>query len=161
MLRKQFSAVAGVRGVSAAAMLVSGQRFASTRLYTKTHEWVDYDEGAKTAVVGLTEYAVKELKDITYIDLPAPGTKYEEGDDICSIESVKAVVALKSPCVGTLDTANAEFDDSAQLIRFKDGNAEKAENWIAKLKDCSLTAEGKAALMNKQQFDAFCDSEAH
>lgn len=133
---------------------------APVRYYTKTHEWLDLDEGAKTASLGLTDYSIKELNNLTFIDLPSPPASFAAGDDICSIESVKAVGHLKTPFAGKLASVNTEWEDSANLVRFNDGNAEKAENWIARLDNIEVTAEGKAELMNKAQFDAFVDAEA-
>ena len=43
--------------------------------YTKTHEWAKYDEGSNTVTIGITDFAVQQLGDIVFIELPAVGEK--------------------------------------------------------------------------------------
>ncbi len=132
--------------------------FASTKLYTKSHEWVIVDDAAKTATLGLANYAIKELNDITFIDLPSVGTKITQGEDVCSIESVKAVVTFKAPVSGELTQSNSTFEDVANLAKLKDGGAEvEGENWLFRVKDISYDS---SALMTAEEFDKFCQ-ESH
>ena len=57
--------------------------------YSKDHEWIDISGGVGT--VGITEYAVHQLGDITFVDLPGVGKGFKQFGVICSVESVKAV----------------------------------------------------------------------
>lgn len=125
----------------------------NTRLFTKSHEWVEFDDAAKTAVLGLSNHAIKELNDITFVDFPAVGTAIEQDAPICSIESVKAVVDFKAPCTGTIAEFNTTYEDVANLAKLKDGGAETAEGWFFKVKDVAVD---KSKLMTEAEFEKFC-----
>ncbi|MCA9307080.1 MAG: glycine cleavage system protein H, partial [Phycisphaerales bacterium] len=56
--------------------------------YTDTHEWVRVDKDIAT--IGVTQFAVDELTDITYVQMKKVGTKLAKGDQIGEVESVKA-----------------------------------------------------------------------
>ena len=47
--------------------------------YTKTHEWARFDEADKTVTVGLTDFAVEQLGDVVYLELPSVGQKVHSG----------------------------------------------------------------------------------
>ncbi len=65
--------------------------------YTKDHEWAQVlDDG--TVLVGITDYAQKELGDLAYVELPEVGKEVSRGGDVlCEIESVKAVSEVYAP----------------------------------------------------------------
>ena len=58
--------------------------------YTETHEWIRIED-ENICVVGITDYAVEHLTDLTYIDLPEEGESVTGGESCGEIESVKAV----------------------------------------------------------------------
>ncbi len=72
--------------------------------YTKQHEWVRFRKAI--GVVGITDYAQKELGDIVYVDLPRVGTKVEQAKVMGSVESVKAVSDIYSPVSGEVIEIN-------------------------------------------------------
>jgi glycine cleavage system H protein len=72
--------------------------------YSKTHEWVRMD--GEVATVGITAHAQDTLGDITFVELPRPGTKLTQGGDAGVIESVKAASDLLSPVTGETLAAN-------------------------------------------------------
>jgi len=72
--------------------------------YTKQHEWVRLS--GDVGLVGITDYAQKELGDIVYVDLPQVGTKLEQGKVMGSVESVKAVSDIYSPVSGEVVEIN-------------------------------------------------------
>src|SRR5437667_7876021 len=72
--------------------------------YSETHEWAKAD-GA-TVVVGITDFAVHQLQDLVFIDLPKAGAKVEKGKRFGEIESVKAVSDLISPVSGEITAVN-------------------------------------------------------
>lgn len=82
--------------------------------YLPTHEWVKVD-GA-TAKVGITDFAVSEIKDIVYVDLPAAGTAVRAGEAFGAIETVKAAFDLYAPVSGTIKAANAALAGSPQTV---------------------------------------------
>jgi len=105
--------------------------------YTKDHEWVQVIEDG-TVLVGISDYAQKELGDLAYVELPEVGTEFNKGDVLCELESVKAVSEVYAPVSGEVVEANEALEDSPELL-----NEDPYENWIAKLKPTNLEEELK------------------
>ena len=82
--------------------------------YTNDHEWIR-DSGA-TAAVGITQFAVDQLGDITLVDLPKEGDLVTKGQRFGTIESVKSVSDLYAPVSGTVAKVNAALRDSPELV---------------------------------------------
>ncbi len=83
-------------------------------LYTKEHEWIRVE--GEEGVVGITDHAQKELGDIVYVESPESGTAVKAGDEVGTIESVKAVSPLYSPLTGEVTDANGGLDDAPELL---------------------------------------------
>ncbi|MCR4409020.1 MAG: glycine cleavage system protein GcvH [Candidatus Saccharicenans sp.] len=96
--------------------------------YTKDHEWVKLE--GDEAVVGITDFAQKQLGDIIYVDLPQPGKVLEARQAIGSVESVKSVSDVYSPVSGEVVAANSELAQTPDLIN-KDPHG---QGWIVRLK---------------------------
>jgi glycine cleavage system H protein len=71
--------------------------YPDTLRYTDTHEYVGLE--GNTAIVGITAFAIDQLGDIVFLELPEVGTDVVKGDKFGTIESVKAVEDLKSPVI--------------------------------------------------------------
>jgi glycine cleavage system H protein len=96
--------------------------------YTKDHEWVRID--GSTGWIGITDYAQGELGDVVFIELPAIGTKLEQGKSFGTIEAVKAVSDLYAPMSGEVLEVNKEAQDSPEVV-----NKEPYERgWMLKVK---------------------------
>ena len=76
-------------------------------LYTKDHEWVRIE--AKTADVGITDYAQESLGDITFVELPKKGEVLEQAKHCATVESVKAASEVYAPLSGEVLSLNAEL----------------------------------------------------
>jgi glycine cleavage system H protein len=83
-------------------------------LYTKDHEWVRVE--GEEGVVGITDHAQKELGDIVYVEAPEEGAEAKAGDEVGTIESVKAVSPLYCPLTGEVLAANGDLEDAPELI---------------------------------------------
>jgi glycine cleavage system H protein len=83
-------------------------------LYSKTHEWAKIEGGIAT--VGITDFAQEQLGDITYVDLPKVGTVFEAGQEMGSVESVKAASELYCPVSGEVVEINQELDAAPEKI---------------------------------------------
>jgi len=119
--------------------------------YTKDHEWVKVlDDG--TVLVGVSDYAQKELGDLAYVDLPEIGTKVGKGDVLCELESVKAVSEVYAPVSGEVIEVNEELEDSPEVI-----NEDPYGNWIAKLRPSNLEEELKD-LMDAEAYAKYLES---
>ncbi|MFA5447094.1 MAG: glycine cleavage system protein GcvH [Sphaerochaeta sp.] len=82
--------------------------------YSKDHEWVRI-EGDR-AFVGISDHAQSELGEIVYVELPPTGERYEQGEEISTVESVKAASPIINPIAGVVVEANEELDGSPELI---------------------------------------------
>jgi glycine cleavage system H protein len=74
--------------------------------FSKTHEWAALE--GDTATVGITDFAVRLLSDLVYVDLPKPGRKVTAGEPFGEIESVKHVSDLYSPVTGEVLAVNTQ-----------------------------------------------------
>ncbi len=98
--------------------------------YSPSHEWVKVE--GDTLLIGITDYAQKELGDLVFINLPNPGDKITKDEAFADVESVKAVSDIISPVNGVIAQANEALLDSPELI-----NQDAYAAWIARVKDFS------------------------
>lgn len=82
--------------------------------YTEEHEWVRLE--GKIATVGITQFAVEQLGDVTQVDLPREGETLKQGDVLGSVESVKAVSDVYSPLTGKVVKVNSPLQDSPEYL---------------------------------------------
>lgn len=83
----------------------------ATLKYSDEHEWIDAD-----GKVGITEYAVEQIGDIVYVELPAVGSSVEAGKPFGVIESVKAVSELFAPVSGKVLAINEALADTPETV---------------------------------------------
>ena len=114
--------------------------------YTKEHEWV-LKNSEDTCLVGITHHAQDSLGDVTFVELPSVGQKFQKNDVFGVVESVKAVNDLYSPCQGVVVEVNEALNDQPELIN----QDPYGEGWILKLTISS--SEAVADLLNPQQYD--------
>lgn len=94
--------------------------------YSETHEWVKVE--GDVAVIGVTDFAQKEMGDITYVDIPDEGDEVTKEEDFGALESVKASSDLISPVSGTVVAVNSGLEDAPELI-----NQDPYSAWIIKV----------------------------
>lgn len=95
--------------------------------YSDTHEWVKVE--GDIAVIGVTDFAQKEMGEITYVDCPDVDDEFAKGEEFGALESVKASSDLYSPVSGTVVEVNVAVVDGPELV-----NADAFENWIIKVR---------------------------
>jgi len=95
-------------------------------LYSESHEWVKVE--GNIAVIGVSDFAQKEMGDITYVDMPDEDDEVTKGEDFGALESVKASSDLYSPVSGTVVAKNEELEDNPELI-----NEDAYAAWIIKV----------------------------
>lgn len=88
--------------------------FPANLRYTREHEWAR-QEGNRV-VVGITDYAQKELGDVVFVELPEVGTTLAAADTFGVVESVKAVSDLYAPVSGVIVEANTILEDQPELV---------------------------------------------
>lgn len=96
--------------------------------YTKQHEWVRVSEDV--GVVGITDYAQKELGDIVYVDLPRVGATLQQGKVMGSVESVKAVSDIYAPVSGEV----IEINDVLSTAPEKLNESPHGDGWMIKIR---------------------------
>lgn len=87
---------------------------ANDMFFTKTHEWVRIE--GESATIGVTAFAQEQLGDITYVELPREGDTLVAGQEMCSIESVKAASEIYSPISGEVVSVNVYLDSAPGTI---------------------------------------------
>ncbi|KAE8213304.1 hypothetical protein CF327_g3158 [Tilletia walkeri] len=138
----------------AAAAFVARRSFASSsyqlaRRYSKDHEWADLPEGGSVATVGITKHAANQLGDVVFVELKQKGTQVEEGAELGTIESVKAVSELYAPLSGTIEDINKVVVDEPGTIN----EDPESDGWIVKVKVSSPVQFEN--LLTREAYDAF------
>jgi glycine cleavage system H protein len=120
--------------------------------YAKSHEYIHVEGGVGT--IGITEYAQKELGDVVFVELPQVGAELEAGDELGSIESVKAVSELFCPVSGEVVEVNDKLADKPELVN----TDPYGDGWMIRIKvsDASELDE----LMTADEYDEYCEKEA-
>lgn len=101
--------------------------FPSELKYTKDHEWVKIE--GEEAIIGVTDFAQRELGDIVYIDIAITGKEVAREDVFGTIEAVKTVSDLFMPVSGTIIKMNTNLDQHPELVN-KDPYG---EGWMARV----------------------------
>jgi glycine cleavage system H protein len=102
--------------------------------YLDTHEYARVDEEENLVTVGITAFAIDQLGDIVFLELPGVGDSVEKGERFGNVESVKAVEELKSPVNGEVLERNDALIDAPEQI----GDDPYGDGWLIKVKVESL-----------------------
>jgi glycine cleavage system H protein len=84
-------------------------------LCSKSHEFL-LDNGDDTFTVGLTDYAVEQLGDIVFLELPEIGTEFKKGETFATVESVKAASEIYMPISGRIVGINEAAVDAPEIL---------------------------------------------
>ena len=99
-------------------------------LCTKTHEYILKNDDDDTYTVGLTDYAVEQLGDIVFLELPETGVQFAKGESFAAIESVKAASEIYMPISGEVISVNTELVEAPETL-----NEDVYEGgWLIKIK---------------------------
>ena len=96
--------------------------------YTADHEWIKVE--GENALIGITDYAQKELGDIVFVDVTSEGETLNAGEAFGNIEAVKTVSELLMPAGGEVLELNAALADNPALVN----SDPYGEGWIIKVK---------------------------
>lgn len=83
-------------------------------LCSKTHEYLVGSDGKYT--IGLTNYAVEQLGDVVFVELPEVGTEYKKNEVFATVESVKAASEIYMPVSGTVTAINENIVATPELL---------------------------------------------
>jgi len=127
-------------------MHVEGYEIPEELYYTKEHEWARIED-EEVVVIGITDYAQKELHEIIYVELPSVGLVVKQMETIGTVESVKAVSEIYSPVSGEIMEVNEELIESPELLN----QDPYGEGWIAKISPKNLKKDLEN-LMTAEQY---------
>ena len=111
--------------------------------YSESHEWVKVE--GDVAVIGVSDFAQKEMGDITYVDMPEVDDEVTAGEEFGALESVKASSELYSPVSGTVVEVNSQLEDTPEMV-----NEDAFGAWIIKVK-----------MSNPSELDALMDAAGY
>ncbi len=77
--------------------------------YTDSHEWVSSEDDG-SARIGISDHAQEELGDLVFVELPAVGDEFSQGDPCAVVESVKAASDIYAPVSGKVIAVNEDLD---------------------------------------------------
>lgn len=101
--------------------------FPSDLRYTKNHEWLKVE--GNNAVVGITDFAQKELGDIVFIEVETVGESLNKEEVFGTIEAVKTVSDMYMPVAGKVLEFNSELESSPEIIN----SDPYGKGWIVKI----------------------------
>lgn len=123
--------------------------FPSELRYTKDHEWIKLD--GNTAIIGITDYAQRELGDIVYVEVETVGKALKAGEVFGTVEAVKTVSDLFLPVDGTILELNKELANSPESVN----NDPYGAGWMIKM---TVTNPADVAkLMDAAAYEAVVD----
>jgi len=119
----------------------------SDRKFTESHEWVIIEN--ELALVGISDFAQKQLGDIVSVELPKVGEEFKQKDTIAIIDSIKASSDIYCPIDGVIEKINEELIEHPELIN----KSPYESGWIVKIKPQD---KGQLdSLMTQEQYDKF------
>jgi len=105
-------------------------------LCAKSHEYL-LENADKTYTIGLTDYAVEQLGDIVFLELPEAGAQFKKGETFAAVESVKAASEIYMPVSGKILEANNTAVETLEILN--ENNYEKG--WLVKVEFTGNEAE--------------------
>lgn len=115
------------------------------RVYSQSHEWHKLD--GDTLTLGLTQFAVNALTDVTYAEMKKPGFKVKAGDVIGEVESVKTTSDVYCLVSGEILETNPAVADDPSLL-----NSDPfGKGWLVKIKVSDKSGLAKA--MDSKSYD--------
>jgi glycine cleavage system H protein len=122
--------------------------------YLATHEWAKQGPG-NLITVGLTAYAIEQLGDIVYLELPQVGKVLNKGDVFGVIESVKSASDMYSPVSGKVAAINVGLPDNPDLLKTE----AYGKAWMIQIEPADCAEFG--SLMDADAYEKFLQTEAH
>jgi glycine cleavage system H protein len=124
--------------------------YPTENLYTREHEWVRVEDDV--CVLGITEFAQHELGEVVFVELPEVGQVFDTGDELGTIESVKAVAEIYTPVAGEVIEVNESVSDDPELLN----EDPHGEGWLIKIRFSS--ASDLKDLMKADQYEEYVKS---
>ncbi len=114
------------------------------RVYSESHEWHKLEGGILT--LGLTQFAVDQLTDVTYVEMKPAGFKFQAGAAIGEVESVKTTSDIYCAVGGEVVEVNAGVVDNPALLN----TDPYGKGWLVKIRPAST--DGLKSLMTSDAY---------
>ena len=118
--------------------------------FTNEHEWISID--GDTATVGITSYALEQLGDLVFVEVPESGRAVSKGDEAAVVESVKAASEVYSPVSGEIAEGNDAVGDDPSAVNGTPGG----DGWFFKVKMSDPSELDD--LMDEAAYNAYVES---
>ncbi len=120
-------------------------------MYSKSHEWakIEGDE----ALIGITQFAQEQLGDLTFVELPAQGQGITAGEEMGTVESVKAASEIYAPITGEVIGVNNDLEDAPEKVN----QDPYGQGWLIRIKITELPDN----LLSPAQYEAHITEKAH
>lgn len=105
-------------------------------LCTKSHEYLLEGEN-HVYTIGLTDYAVEQLGDIVFVELPEVGSEFSKGEVFATVESVKAASEIYMPVGGKIVEVNEKIADAPEILN----EAPFTDGWLVKITGDDIVAD--------------------
>ncbi|MBF0248588.1 MAG: glycine cleavage system protein GcvH [Alphaproteobacteria bacterium] len=112
--------------------------------YTQDHEWIAV--AGDTATVGITDYALAQLGDLVFVEVPEAGRTLSKGDEAAVVESVKAASEVYAPVSGEVTEGNSAIADDPSTV----SGDPAGSGWFFKM-----------TLSDPSELDAMMDADAY
>lgn len=124
-------------------------------LYAETHEWVSVaaEGGQKLATIGISDFAVHQLTDLVFMQLPSVGADVKAGQEFGEVESVKAVSPLYSPVSGKIVAVNEQLPKQLETL----STDPYGQGWMIKVALSDASELGK--LLDHAAYQKQCAAE--
>lgn len=122
----------------------------SELMYVRSHEWLRVE--GNIVVVGITHYAQDQLGEVVYVELPETGTGVGTGDELGTLESVKAVSEFLAPVAGEVVEINDRLEEEPNLVN----DDPYGDGWLVKING-SIDGE---EVLNAEGYLEFLEQES-
>jgi glycine cleavage system H protein len=118
-------------------------------LYARSHEWIRVDDDG--VMVGITHYAQDQLGEVVFVELPDVGTTVNAGEELGTLESVKAVSEFLAPVAGDVIEINERLEAEPNLIN----DDPYGDGWLVKMSGSIENEE----LLDAAAYEKFLEQE--
>ena len=121
-------------------------------LYSEDHEWVLRDNNR--VKVGISEFAQSELGEIAFVELPEVGRRFERGEAVCSIDSLKSTSEIYAPVSGTVVRINESLSDEKACSVINQDPLGRGWLFVLEMSDPGQIER----LLTREQYDSYLES---
>jgi len=118
--------------------------------YARSHEWIKAE--GDSVVVGISHYAQDQLGEVVYVELPEVGAVFNVGDELGTLESVKAVSEFLAPVAGEVLEVNTRLEDEPNLVN----DDSYGDGWLVKISGSTESEE----LLDAAGYEEFLEQES-